>query len=326
MHHPDRVGVGVIGTGFGQSVVAPVFESTRGCEVVDVVSPRDEGAVRALCERRDVDLISVHSPPFLHRTHVEWALDAGHAVLCDKPFGTSASDAEAMELAAREAGAVALLNFEFRHHPTRAALRSLIDDGAVGRVEHASWTQYVSVFRRRRPNWLFDAELGGGWIGAWGSHAIDFVRWSLGDVVGAAAELRTAVVDRVSRDGQPQRCTAEDGFTAWLQTEAGATVTMDTTSVSRMNLPQRIVVLGSEGVAEVHGDDRVVLTTDDGSVELFRYTPEGPDPHLLPMQRWATVVRDAVRAGSAPDGEPTFADGVACARVMDALRARCVSE
>ena len=36
------VGVGVIGRGFGRRVVAPVFAATAGCEVVDVVSPRDE--------------------------------------------------------------------------------------------------------------------------------------------------------------------------------------------------------------------------------------------------------------------------------------------
>ena len=38
------------------------------------------------------------------------------------------------------------------------------------------------------------------------------------------------------------------------------------------------------------------------------------------MRAWAEVVRDAVRDGAVPEGEPTFDDGVACARVMDALR------
>ena len=57
--------------------------------MVYVVSPRDEDAVRVLFARRpDVDLVSVHSPPFLHALlTVGFALDAGHAVLCDKPFG-----------------------------------------------------------------------------------------------------------------------------------------------------------------------------------------------------------------------------------------------
>ncbi len=39
--------ISVIGTGFGARVVAPAFDAAAGCEVVDVVSPRDEQAVAA---------------------------------------------------------------------------------------------------------------------------------------------------------------------------------------------------------------------------------------------------------------------------------------
>jgi hypothetical protein len=39
------------------------------------------------------------------------------------------------------------------------------------------------------------------------------------------------------------------------------------------------------------------------------------------MRGWVPAVIDAVRNGAVPDGEPTFADGLACARVMDQLRA-----
>jgi len=67
------VRVGIIGRGFGERVVAAAFNATEGCEVVDVITPRDEAAVAALCGRADVDLISVHPPPFLHVDHVRLA-------------------------------------------------------------------------------------------------------------------------------------------------------------------------------------------------------------------------------------------------------------
>ena len=79
--------VGLIGTGFGGRVVAGAFEAT-GCEVTDVVTARDAAGIAALC-RSELDLVSIHSPPFLHREHVAMALEAGRAVLCDKPFGRS---------------------------------------------------------------------------------------------------------------------------------------------------------------------------------------------------------------------------------------------
>src|SRR4029077_15295081 len=78
------VKVTVVGTGFGARVVAPAFAATAGCEVVDVVSPRDERAGLRAIARPDVSLVSVHSPPFLHATHVRAALSEGKAVLCDK--------------------------------------------------------------------------------------------------------------------------------------------------------------------------------------------------------------------------------------------------
>jgi predicted dehydrogenase len=323
MGRNGTVGVGVVGRGFGANVVAPVYAELDGCTVVDVVSPRDDAAVRALCEHPDVDLVSVHSPPFLHPSHVDLALGAGKALVCDKPFGRNADDAAAMQQAADDAGALALLNFEFRHHPGRIALRQLLRDGAVGTVEHVQWTVFGAGFRvpLRPYGWLFDAERGGGWIGAWGSHVIDFLRWTLGDLVDASARLRTDIIERPDADGVMHTCTAEDGFTALLRTADGASITIDTSFVAVKNSPPRVVVLGSEGTLESIADGRITLRNSEGTHEVFSFEQPREDPHLVPMRAWGAVVRDAVRSGKVPEGEPTFVDGVECARVMDALRA-----
>src|ERR1700730_14996059 len=90
--------VGIIGTGFGARVVAPAF-SHIGCDVVNVVSARVSDAVADLC-RANLDLVSIHSPPFLHSDHVRMALQSGKAVLCDKPFGRSGAEAADLVAAA----------------------------------------------------------------------------------------------------------------------------------------------------------------------------------------------------------------------------------
>ncbi len=92
--------VSAIGTGFGKHAAAPAYQSL-GLEV-EVISPRDEAAVKSAMAS-DVDLISVHSPPFMHLDHVTAAIDHGHAVLCDKPFGRNTAEAEAMRERVREA-------------------------------------------------------------------------------------------------------------------------------------------------------------------------------------------------------------------------------
>jgi predicted dehydrogenase len=310
--------VGVIGTGFGGRVVAGAFEA-NGCRVTEVVTARDADAVRALC-RSEIDLVSVHSPPFLHRDHVAMALDAGRAVLCDKPFGRTLEDAEAMAAQADGAGVVHLVNFEFRHQPARVTMRDLLTSGAVGRPEHLAYTAYTSGSRvPLRPwGWLFDRSLGGGWVGAFGSHAIDLVRWLLGEATGAGAVTWTSIPERPGPDGTPVECDAEDSFTGWMRTASGATATVDTTFAAGVTTPARIMVTGSEGALENVGDVRLVLRRVGEPTEQFDFArPEG-DGHHEAMVAWAGVVRDAV-TGDAP-AAPTFADGVACMRVMEQWR------
>lgn len=317
------VRVGVVGTGFGARVVAPAFAGTDGCEVVDVVSARNHADVANLCDRADLDLVSIHSPPYLHSSHVRRAMVAGHAVLCDKPFGVDAGEAEALYGAAEAAECLHLVNFEFRCAPTRELLRTLVRDGGVGRPEHVTWTHFSAGSRvpLRPYGWLFERSTGGGWLGAWGSHAVDALRWIFGEVIEARGDCRTVVPERPDPRGIPQVCDAEDAFSAWLSLEGGVTVAIDSSFSAPANVAPRLVVVGDEGVLECVADRRIVLRRADGTREEH----EGPvpvgDPHTEPMRRWAAVVRDAVEQGVAPQGVPTFADGLACARVLDALRA-----
>lgn len=316
------VQVGVIGTGFGARVVAPVFEDTEGCAVVDVVSARDDSGVAALCENTDVDLVCVHSPPFLHAAHVRRAIATGHAVLCDKPFGLDAGQAQTLLAAADAADCLHLLNFEFRYDPMRILVRDLLTDGVVGRPEHVSWTHFSAGSRAplRPHGWLFERSAGGGWVGAWGSHAVDFLRWAFGDVVRVFGQSRTTITERPDAAGGPARsCDAEDGFSAVLELADGVTVAIDSTFAAPVDLASRLVVTGTDGVLECTADRRVVVRRPDGTRQEFERDEAG-DPHLAPMRAWAAVIRDSVIDGLAPVGAPTFVDGVACGLVLDELR------
>jgi predicted dehydrogenase len=314
------VRVGVIGTGFGGRVVAGAFEA-NGCRVTEVVTARDAEAVRALC-RSEVDLVSIHSPPFLHHEHVALALDAGRAVLCDKPFGRTLAEAEAMAARAEAAGVVHLVNFEFRHQPARVTMHALITSGAIGRPEHLAYTAYNSGSRvpLRPAGWLFDRAAGGGWIGAFGSHAIDLVRWLMGEAVEAGATTWTAIPERPDHEGDPVPCDAEDSFTGWIRLASGATATVDTTFAAGVTLPARIVVTGSEGALENVGDVRVVLRRPGETPEQFDFEQGPGDGHNRAMVAWAGAIRGAVTGGT--QTTPSFADGVACMRVMEQWRAR----
>ena len=325
MRQPLRVGI--IGGGFGARVVAPAFAAAENCRVVDVVSARDETAIRALCRRADVDLVGVHSPPFLHRTHVGYVLDAGHAVLCEKPFGCNAEDATAMLTDAESAGVVHLVDFEFRYDPMRVLLRELVADDARGPIEHVSWTHLSARSRvpLRTHGWLFERRSGGGWIGAWGSHAVDTLRWLLGaELTVLASNPRIDVTQRPDATGRSQPCDAEDGFSALLSSTSGTTVTIDSSFAATASLVPRLVMTTSRAVVEVTADARITVRHSNREREEHARTTaeQGVDPHHEPIRQFVDIACAAVRDGLAPTGAPTFVDGLACAVILDDLRWR----
>ncbi len=309
--------VGVIGKGFGERVVAPALAGTEGCEVVDVVSPRDEPAVVSLCGRKDLDVISVHSPPFLHLEHVRLAIEAGHDVVCDKPFGRNAHEAAKMLEMAKSAGVLHFLNFENRYDASRHHVVGAIAQGAIGEPEHASFTLLMSITRTplRPYGWAFDADAGGGWLRAMGSHQIDFARWAFGEFGEVAGQLRTSVPERPDANGQVHRCSADDGFALAMRSDRGVTVVMDGSSAAPVGLPLSLVVVGSRGVLQETAN-RVVVRSPESEHEVF-CGESGGNPLFTAMQRYAEVMRDAVRDREVPPEAPTFDDGLACAMVMD---------
>src|SRR5207302_6869253 len=107
-----------------------------------------------------------------------------------------------------------------------------------------------------------------------------------------------------------------------LRLANGASVQIDSTFAAAANLTPRLVVFGTEGVVEDVGGVRVVLRRADGTREERSFEAEpGRDRHLVPMQRFAELVRDCINEQVTPVTVPTFADGVACDQILASLRA-----
>ena len=295
--------VGVVGTGFGQRVVAPAF-AAAGWDVVDVVSARGAD-VAALAAR--VDLVSIHSPPFLHAEHVRATVAQEKAVLCDKPLTLTDQEVAA-------AGLRAYCNFEFRFAPARQRLRDLVQSGELGTIEHVQWMHISSGSRvpLRKWGWLFDRDRGGGWVGAWASHAVDTLRWMFGEIADVRSQPRTDIRERPDEHGTMHPCTAEDGLTATLVLENGTTVVIDSSFAAAATVAPRLTVFGSAAVAELVNDARLVVHGQDIREDFA----SNSDHHVQPMQRFAAALTTEEPALDLP----TFADGLACDRVLTRLR------
>src|SRR5262249_23737393 len=156
-----------------------------------------------------------------------------------------AAQAAGMLESARAAGIVHFVNFEFRRDPARVRIHELVSAGAIGTPELVQWT-FISRASRSpmRPHgWLFEDRMGGGFIGAWGAHVVDAIRWIFGEVTDAWASRFVTVPERSG--GRPS---AEDTFAAVLTTNRGVSCSVYGTFAATVDLPSRIVISGSEGV------------------------------------------------------------------------------
>lgn len=324
----------VIGTGFGRYAVAPVYKK-HGFEV-ELVTPRDEAAVeRALASR--LDLVSIHSPPFLHHDHVMMALDRGHAVLCDKPFGRNAKEARAMRDRAHEAGVLHFANFEMRFKPSRAKILELVRAGAIGDPVHLSWTFISNGFRGGTHGWVNDKQLGGGWINAYGSHLIDFMRCLFdSEVAKCGGIVRIEDKQRTDREGAPRLATAEDAYSAWFVMQNGRTAAHDTAYAAVVPMPSRVVIMGTQGALELVNDTKLILRraldveglsaderirrgllANEGD-EVFEFQPAPGEAHEPLLVPWFAQVKESLETGC--QIRPSFDDGLAVAEAMDLLR------
>ena len=184
---------------------------------------------------------------------------------------------------------------------------------------HRFGESFIAVPQPRSYGWLSSTELGGGWLGGQGSHLIDACRWLFGEIAEASVVMRTLVAERPDAAGDLHRCDAEDGFVAVLRTNAGVTAVIDCALESSVSTPERTAVFGSTGMLEIT-EKSVVRYASGGAVDSYEVDMDGKTPLVYSMERWASIVCDAVRTGAAEPGSPTFEDGLACALVMDRMR------
>lgn len=151
---------------------------------VDGAAPDYAAAVRA-----QVDAVYVATPPDLHEAHALMAIEAGRAVLVEKPFASSAAAAARIAAAAREAGVFCMEAMWTRFQPVTGAVRRAVEDGALG--EPRSFEARFCAANLPEPGaGLFDPARGGGALMHRGVYPLSLARHLMGPVEEMTATAR----------------------------------------------------------------------------------------------------------------------------------------
>jgi predicted dehydrogenase len=288
-------------------------------------------SLTAALELSGVDAVTIATPPDTHAPLAIEACESGRHVLCEKPFALDAIEAELMLAAAQRAGVTNVVGHEFRWSTDRALVARVLAEGAIGEPRTFSLVSYVPLVAEtsaRVPEWWFDEARGGGWLGASGSHLVDQVRTWFGEVAAVSAALPVV---------SARHAVAEDAFVVRMTTRSGVEGVLQQTAASWIpSVSGLSVVAGTEGTLEVTGegvflsnregrrlldvpDDlrpRVPPSVSDDPRERFTHLELGPYTSLAEVLL-AGVERRAYSGAVVP---PTFADGLAGMRVLDAIR------
>ncbi|MEU8196755.1 Gfo/Idh/MocA family oxidoreductase [Microbispora amethystogenes] len=114
----------------------------------------------AVIEDPDIDAVYVPLPNALHAPWTIAALEAGKAVLCEKPLCLTATEAESVIDVARRSARPLWEAFVFPFHPQTARLRELLEQGVIGDLREI-WSSFHFQLEGAE-NIRLDAALGGG--------------------------------------------------------------------------------------------------------------------------------------------------------------------
>jgi predicted dehydrogenase len=129
-----------------------------------------------------IKLVFVTASNNAHKDLTIASLEAGKAVMCEKPMATTLAEAEAMVNAAEKTKGFLQIGFELRYSHLYTAVKDWIDRGLLGRVLNTHCI-YCSSAWGRHDVWRANSKTSGGMFGEKLSHYVDLTRWWIGDEV-----------------------------------------------------------------------------------------------------------------------------------------------
>jgi predicted dehydrogenase len=319
--------IGIIGAGLIGRKRAEVISAEKNDEIILICDIEIEKAQvltglcggkpasdwRSVVDDPRIEAVIVATPNIFLKDISIAALESGKHVLCEKPLGRNAGEAEAMWRAAQRAGRILKTGFNHRHHPAVWKAKGLVEEGELGELYlirciygHGGRPGYEKEWRANREI------CGGGELLDQGVHVVDLFRWFMGEFVNVFGYTRT----------YSWPVEVEDNAFAMFKTAKGQVAQMHTSWAQWKN-KFLFEIFGERGYALVvglggsYGMEKLIIgrrkTTAelpaDGDVSRTRYLGGAPEEEVIeisgPDVSWENEWREfisAVREGREPLG------------------------
>jgi predicted dehydrogenase len=206
----QKIKTAIVGTGFMGKVHAENVRRLGNVEISAVVGSRPETArkfadsagipiatdkLQDVLDNGEISAVHICTPNVDHYPMSMAAIEAGKAVLCEKPMTMNADEARRLVEAAKKKNAVHCVQHNLRYYPVVQQMRQMIAHGDLGDIlivqgtYSQDWLLYDTDW-----NWRLDSKSNGKLrvMGDIGSHWMDMIQHLTGLRIGAVcAELAT---------------------------------------------------------------------------------------------------------------------------------------
>lgn len=257
MTNNGKVKVGIIGSRFEGEIHAASFSILPDeAEVVAVASPMpghpEELAkkfgiprvfhnYREMLQEKDIEMVTIAAPNYLHCQMTMDIANAGKHVVCEKPFSMTLEEADRMIETCQQQGVLLMYAEELYFAPKYVKVKEMADQGAFGKVYLVKQSE-----KHFGPHaeWFWDIDRsGGGVFMDMGCHGIAFCYWFLGrpKIISVYAHMDTYVHREITQ--------GEDNSICIIEFDGGAIGMIEDSWAKRGGMDDRIEVYGEGGVS-----------------------------------------------------------------------------
>ncbi len=201
-------GAGIVGMGWVSGEHIRAFENNPSTRVAALCS-RDKARAQSVAKQRgldcpvyddfaamlanpDVQIVSIATPPHVHREQAVAAARAGKHLMLEKAMANTLEDLRAIRDAVAAARVKSVVSFVLRWNPLFEIIKTQLAQGTIGRVFYGE----VDYFHGIGPwygqySWNIKKEIGGSSLLSAGCHAMDGLRWFMGGEVVEVTQYAT---------------------------------------------------------------------------------------------------------------------------------------
>jgi predicted dehydrogenase len=251
----EKVRIGMIGSGFSGALHADALTRDLRADIVAVAGsnqgraekfaaqwkiPKAFDDYRKMLELKEIELVTIGAPNYLHCQMTLDAAAAGKHVVVEKPLCMTLDEADRMIDACKKAKVRLMYAEDLCFAPKYVRAKLLVDEGAIGKVFR---TRQLEKHFGPHSDWFWDMQRsGGGALFDMGCHGTEFARWMLDkpECKSVYAHMGTYV--------HTDRTKGEDDATGIIEWQTGSVSIIENSWAKRGGIEDFAEIQGTEGV------------------------------------------------------------------------------